>query len=70
MSPMLSLFEAVEIRELLSFKKAALTKTKMFFESVKEHYHTEVLEEDIELSIQEIEDLKNILIGSGAEIQK
>ncbi|WP_084243684.1 hypothetical protein [Planomicrobium okeanokoites] len=70
MSSMLSLFEAVEIRELLSFKKSALTKTKLFLESVKEHYHTEVLEEDIELSIQEIEDLKNILIGSSVEIQK
>ncbi|WP_372868617.1 hypothetical protein [Planomicrobium okeanokoites] len=70
MSSMSSLFEAVEIRELLSFKKSALTKTKLFFESVKEHHHTEVLEEDIELSIQEIEDLKNILIGTGVEIQK
>lgn len=70
MLPTLSFFEALEIRELLSFKKSALTKAKLFFESVREHYQTEALEEDIELSLQEIEDLKDILISSDLEMQK
>ncbi|MCM3609858.1 hypothetical protein M4S82_01260 [Planococcus sp. MERTA32b] len=65
MSPMLTHFEAMEIRELLFFKKAALSKSKLFLISVKEQYCTDTLKEDIELSIQEIEELKNILSYSG-----
>lgn len=57
-------FEVMEIRELLSFKIASLTKSKLFFDNVKEQHHTHVLEEDIQQSIQEIEELKNILIYS------
>lgn len=70
MSPILTLFEVMEIRELLSFKKATLIKSKLFFDSVKEHYQTGILEEDIELSIQEIEDLKHILTCSDMRVKK
>lgn len=65
MTYMLTFFEVMEIRELLSFKIASLTKSKLFFNNVKEQNRTDALKEDIELSIQEIDDLKNILIYSG-----
>lgn len=61
MSHLLTLFEAMEIRELLSFKITSLGKSKLFLTTVKEHYHTGCLEADINLCTQEIADLEHIL---------
>lgn len=64
MKQILTLFEVMEIRELLSLKITSLRKSKLFFNTVKDQYHTGALEADINLSIQEIADLENVLICS------
>lgn len=60
MTYILTLFEVMEIRELLSLKIASLKKSKLFLTTV--HDSTGSLEADIDLSIQEITDLENVLI--------
>lgn len=60
MTHILTLFEVMEIRELLSLKIASLKKSKLFLTTV--HDSTGSLEADIDLSIQEITDLENVLI--------
>lgn len=64
MSYILSLYEVIEIRELLSFKKTSLAKSRSFYITVKDQHRTGSLEDDIELSIREIDDLKNMLLVS------
>lgn len=60
MTYILTLFEVLEIRELLSLKIASLKKSKLFLTTV--HDSTGSLKADIDLSIQEITDLENVLI--------
>ncbi|XKE94555.1 hypothetical protein LG326_15505 [Metaplanococcus flavidus] len=62
MTYILTLFEVMEIRELLSLKIASLKKSKLFLTTV--HDSTGSLEADIDLSIQEITDLENVLIDA------
>ncbi len=62
MTHILTLFEVMEIRELLSLKIASLKKSKLFFNTVKDQRNTGGLQADIDLSIQEITDLENVLI--------
>ncbi|MFD1032629.1 hypothetical protein [Metaplanococcus flavidus] len=64
MSHILTFFERVEIRELLSLKINSLTKSKLFLTTVDGQQHTGSLEADIKLSIQEITDLENLLFYS------
>lgn len=59
MTYILTLFEVMEIRELLSLKIASLKKSKLFLTTVLDP--TGSLEADIDLSIQEITDLENVL---------
>ena len=59
MSHLLTFFEVKEIRELLSLKITSLKESKLFFNTVKDHDGSLLC--DIELSIQEITDLKNLL---------
>ncbi|TAA73305.1 hypothetical protein [Planococcus salinarum] len=61
MSHLLTLFEAMEIRELLRFKITSLSKSKLFLTTVNEQHQTGRLEADINLCTQEIADLENIL---------
>ncbi|QHJ69992.1 hypothetical protein [Planococcus halotolerans] len=62
MTYILTLFEVMEIRELLSLKIASLKKSKLFLTTV--HDSTGSLKADINLSIQEITDLENVLINA------
>lgn len=64
MSHLLNFYEVFEIHEILSFKIISLEKSKLFLETMKNHRHVEVLEADIDLSSQEIADLKKLLISS------
>lgn len=61
MSHLLTFFEVTEIRELLSLKITSLKESKLFFNTVKDQDHDGSLNTDIELSIQEITDLRNLL---------
>ena len=61
MSRILTFFEVMEIRELLSLKITSLSKSKLFFTTMKDHHHAGCLEADINLCIQEITDLENVL---------
>lgn len=64
MSHLLNFYEVLEIHEVVSFKITSLKKSNLFLETVKNHKDVEILEEDIELSLQEIADLKNLLLLS------
>lgn len=64
MSHTLTLFEFMEIRELLSFKSRSLTQTESFRSKVEGQHNCSSLEADIKLSVQEIADLKNLLFCS------
>ena len=58
----LTLYEVLEIHELLAFKKASLIKGQLFLETVAGQKYIVLLKDDIDFSIQEIDDLQNLLL--------
>lgn len=54
----------LEILELLFFKNNSLITTKLFLGTVKGQKRVDLLEIDIDLTIQEINDLQDILVHS------
>ena len=57
----LTFSEVLKIYELLTFKSTSLIKSRLFLETVKDKKDTGLLEKDIDLSIQEIKNLRNLL---------
>jgi len=60
----LTLNIVLDILELLSFKKCSLSTSELFLGTLRGHKHIELLEIDIDLTIQEITDLQNLLFRS------
>ena len=60
----LPLNKVPEILELLWFKNNSLIKTELFLETMRGQAYVELLEIDIGLTIQEINDLQDILVHS------
>ncbi|TWT06504.1 hypothetical protein FQV26_01435 [Planococcus sp. CPCC 101016] len=60
----LTIYEVREVKQLLSFKTADLVKSRLFTKTISSNQFKDILENDIELSCGEIEDLENILIAS------
>lgn len=57
----MTLFEVLEIHELLAFKTTSLVKSKLFLKIVKDENHTILLETDIDQSTREISNLQQML---------
>ncbi|MDN7247613.1 hypothetical protein [Planococcus shenhongbingii] len=57
----LTFYEVLKINELLAFQTTSLVKSKLFFETVKGKTNTRLLERDIDLSTQEIKNLRSLL---------
>ncbi|WP_339212258.1 spore coat protein [Solibacillus sp. FSL W8-0372] len=57
----LALHEQLEVHELLIFKTNCVTKGKLFVDLVQDKKLKEILEEDLELSVKAIKDLKKVL---------
>lgn len=57
----LALHEQLEVHEVLIFKTNCVTKGKMFVDLVQDKKLKEILEEDLELSVKAIKDLKKVL---------
>lgn len=57
----MTLFEVLEIHELLAFKTNSLVKSKLFLKIVKDENHTILLETDIDQSTREISNLQQML---------
>lgn len=62
MSHTLTLFEFMEINELLSFKSRSLSQSRLFLRTVEGKRDCRSLEADIKLSVQEIADLEDLLL--------
>ena len=57
----LALHEQLEVHEVLIFKTNCVTKGKLFVDLVQDAKLKEILEEDLELSVKAIKDLKKVL---------
>ena len=64
MAKELAMHEKLEVHEVLIFKTACVTKSKMFINLVEDKKLKEILEEDLELSTKAIKDLKKVLADS------
>lgn len=64
MSHTLTLLEFMEIRELLSFKNRSLIQSELFLRMVEGQHDCSSLEADIEFSVQEVTELKDLLFYS------
>lgn len=60
----LTLFEVLEIHELLVFKTTALVKSRLFLKFVKDEDQKVLLAADIDLSIKEVSNLRKMLFGT------
>ncbi|MDN7240671.1 hypothetical protein QWY14_02665 [Planococcus sp. N028] len=58
----LTFYEVLKINELLAFQTTSLKKSKLFLETVKGKTNTRLLENDIDLSTQEIKNLRSLLL--------
>ncbi|WKA57045.1 hypothetical protein QWY16_11050 [Planococcus shenhongbingii] len=61
MTHQLTFYEVLKINELLAFQTTSLIKSKLFLETVKGKTNTCLLERDIDLSTQEIKNLRSLL---------
>ena len=57
----LALHEQLEVHEVLIFKTNCVTKGKLFVDLVQDEKLKEILQEDLELSVKAIKDLKKVL---------
>ncbi|MGK7377327.1 hypothetical protein ACSFXN_05760 [Planococcus sp. 1R117A] len=57
----LTFYEVLKINELLAFQTTSLVKSKLFLATVKGKTNTRLLERDIDLSTQEIKNLRSLL---------
>lgn len=64
MAKELAMHEKLEVHEVLIFKTACVTKSKMFIDLVEDKKLKEILEEDLELSTKAIKDLRKVLADS------
>ncbi|MER2112624.1 MAG: spore coat protein [Solibacillus isronensis] len=60
----LALHEQLEVHEVLIFKTTCVTKGKLFSPLVQDKKLKEILDEDLELSVKAIKDLKKLLKDS------
>ncbi|MFC7686388.1 spore coat protein [Ureibacillus sp. GCM10028918] len=57
----LALHEKLELHEVLIFKTACVTKSKLFVDLVQDEKLKEIIQEDLELSTKAIKDLRKVL---------
>jgi len=62
----LALHEQLEVHEVLIFKTACVTKSKLFLNQVQDEKLKEIIQEDLELSTTAVKDLRKILADASA----
>ncbi|MDI7742298.1 spore coat protein [Lysinibacillus fusiformis] len=62
----LALHEQLEAHEVLIFKTACVTKSRLFVDLVQDEELKDIIQEDLELSTKAIKDLRKVLADASA----